>query len=326
MKIQEAYQLLEVDENISDEDLKRKYKEAAKKYHPDICDDKEKFKSINEAHQLIKDHRENPHKYAPQQDFFSGFNITDFFGGGNRHQKPPISASHIQIHLSLSFHEAIKGVEKEITYHRNSKCEPCDGNGSKHLSNGCPECDGFGRTAQRRANFIIQGACSKCQGKNVKEENCIACQGKRVKSEERKGNVQIPPGAKNNDILRMQGEGHYVGKVFMGQDGATDVHLILQVSPFKDFSLQENDVHSSLDISLLQALTGFETEVETVYQTQSVSIPAQSKHLDQIKIPHQGVGGQGFHIVNLRLQYPDNLDALINHLQKESHVSDPVQQ
>lgn len=320
LNIKEAYQVLEVPDNISDDDLKKKYKELAKIHHPDVSKDQDKFKKINEAYQLITDYRTNPDKYEPKIQPGNGFwgNVVDFgdifFGGSDffrntqeRHQ----TQKPVNLKINLSFHEAVLGCSKEIKYKRNLKCSACQGVGHKSISNGCDKCDGFGRSTNRNGGVIFQLQCPKCMGKGVKKNKCEKCNGKCSIEEDRSGNINIPAGSKDKDILRLIAEGNFSGQAIFG-DAYTDVHIELSVESYKDLTLIGKDVHSNITISLLEALEGVTKEVETIYGNKEIKINSRSKHLDQIKIPRCGVQGtSGFHIVTINIEYPDDISNLI---------------
>lgn len=325
MKIEEAYKILEVSGDISDEELKKIYKDLARKYHPDrFKDDPNKFKVINEAYQLIVDYRANPEKYEPKMQPGAGFwgnisNIGDiFFGGGFTHHDEDdvrVPHQHIKLNLTISFHQSILGCQKEIQYQRAIKCSLCQGIGHKKTGNGCDKCDGFGRVTTNNRGMIFQSGCAKCHGQGVKKNKCDKCNGQKTLNEERVGNINIPAGSKNAETLRLIGEGNFAGRHMLGE-AYTDVYVELKVEPYKNLSIQDQNVCSELTLSLLDALTGTTKEIETVYGNREIIIPGKSKHTDQIKIPQCGVkGSTGSHIVKLNIEYPEDVTKLIGVLQ-----------
>jgi len=324
MDIKEAYSILGVDESISDEELKKKYKELAYKYHPDRNkDEPDKLKSINEAHQLIQNYKKHPEQYQQAAGFHNAgfwgnfqdigdvfFNATDFFN-----KRPQIS--NINLSVDISFHEAVLGCSKEISYNRNIKCNSCKGAGHIKTGNGCTNCDGFGRTISSGNGMIIQSSCNKCFGRGVKQNKCNTCNSKGHIEEKRTGNINIASGTKNGEILRLISQGNFAGSGMLG-DTYSDVFITVNVAPYQDMSLKDKDVHSTISISLLEALKGVDMEIETVYGKRDITIPPKSKHCDQIKIGGCGVkNSNGYHIVNLNLKYPEDTDAIIKLLSNE---------
>lgn len=326
MTPQEAYKVLDVSAEISDDDLKKKYKELCFKYHPDkYKEDPNKFKVINEAYQLVTDYRANPSKYEPQKSGFWG-NVSDIapdffvnFGFENEWSKPRTAPTHVRLSLNISFHESIKGCNKEITYSRIIKCNTCDGIGIKKTGNGCDSCDGFGRSTTNNRGVIFQSTCAKCSGKNVKQSKCDKCNGKRHFEETRTGTIAVPAGTANGDVLRLVGEGNFVQKSFFG-DTYTDVFVTVNVAAHPTMQLKDADVFSILKISLLEALEGVSKEIETVYGVKTVTVKPGSRHSDQIKIPHCGVSNRnGMHIVQLDVDYPEDISKLIGVLKDGIH-------
>ena len=325
MTPQAAYKVLEVSADISDEDLKKKYKELCFKYHPDkYKEDPNKFKVINEAYQLITDYRQNPAKYEPQKPGFWA-NMPDispdFFVnlGFENEWAQPKTISHIKLSIDVSFHDAVKGCTREITYTRTLKCPTCDGIGFKKTSNGCDSCDGFGRVTINNNGMIFQSSCQKCSGKNVKQTKCDKCNGKRHLEETRTGAISVPAGSKHGDVLRLMGEGNFAQKSFFG-DTYTDVFVSVNVAAHDSMQLKGTDVYSSMKLSLLEALEGVTKEVETVYGMKEITVKPGSRHSDQIKIPGCGVKSRnGMHVVELDVHYPEDLSKLIGVLKDGIH-------
>jgi molecular chaperone DnaJ len=328
MDITEAYSILGVDKSISDEDLKKRYKQMAKDHHPDIHpEDAEKFKQINAAHQLIQDHRQNPEKYAPRSPFggggFGGFsvNLNDLFGGlNNEPQQKQINLPPIVFNIDISFQESILGISKELKYTRCIKCDTCNGTGSEAISNGCTSCNGFGKITRRSGNTVFTSACSKCQGKGVKKKDCIACIGKAIKDTDVSGSVNIPPGTKNNDILRLQGAGHYTGNSIFG-DAYGHVSINVKVIPEDNMLLVGTDVVSTLKLSMADALVGCKREIKTVLGMKEIEVIPMSRNNDEVEIKGCGVANtNGTHRVVLDVAYPDNTDELIEFLLSERSI------
>jgi molecular chaperone DnaJ len=325
----QAFKILEVPESISNEDLKKHYKTLARKYHPDVFkENPNKFKEINEAYQLVEDFRKNPEKYqpkmqVPQQGFWNNvvdlgdilFN-NDFF---RNEEEPPLRAPPINITIDLTFQEAVKGCTKEVSYTRSVKCKPCNGAGSKRVGNGCKHCDGFGRITQQNNGMVFQAQCRKCQGNQVNATKCEACDGKRVINDKRTGNVNVPAGVSNGHILRLHGQGHFIGKSFM-QDTYSDANLHVKVEPYKGLSIKQHDVCSEITIPLLEALEGKTLEIETAYGNKEITIQPKTRHSDQIKIPECGVfGTPGMHVLTINVEYPSDISNVIGVLKDAVH-------
>jgi molecular chaperone DnaJ len=311
MNLKEAYSILELAEGTSPEEAKKKYRELTKKHHPDVNKDpgaEDKFKKINEAYQCVQNGKGNDRE--PPPSYGSGFNP---FRQGTQN----IVLENIEVNLTISFKESILGCKKDIVYTRQSKCLPCEGSGHIRLNNGCQKCGGKGRiTIQQRGSIFIS-TCPSCGGRNG-TENCKACSGSGSIHADASVNVSIPGGIFNGQILRLQGMGNFAG-TFMGlSDQYTDTYCHINVTPEAGLSLEGQDVVVSISISLLDALRGCQRSIKTIDGNQSIDIKPQSRNREEVIIPHKGVGGVGNQRVILDVQYPTNVDKLVNILINEA--------
>lgn len=324
MDIKKAYNVIGLDQSSSEDDLKNKYKELAKKYHPDIYkEDPEKFKQINEAYQFIQEYRTNPgkHERVANNVRYSNFgiDINDILSGFRNHtQRVDYERQPPTINIDISFNQSITGTEKDIIYNRFIKCTKCGGEGHINLGNGCQSCDGFGRTVTQGNGVVFSRVCTKCFGRNVKKDDCVACDTEGVVKSEIKGSVHVPPGVSDKSKLRLQGSGHFAGASVFG-DAYGDVIINVHVPKHASMSLSGQNVISTLKISLADALTGTTRTVETVHGDKEVLIKKLSKNKDEININGCGVSNTtGTHKVILDVEYPENTEELLNFLRKNN--------
>lgn len=321
MNISEAYSILGVSEDISDEELKKIHRKLSFEFHPDkYKEDPNKLKTINEAHQLILDHRQNPAKYAPQQAQGFGFvDIGDIFSsfmgrtGANpqhRSQQPPSTS------INISFRESVLGCQKTITYKRNSKCSECNGKGLEFLSNGCKECDGFGKKTTNRPGMTFQTQCNKCHGTNVKNKKCQVCNVKGYVEGEVSCSITVPAGVPNGVNMELPHAGHFQGNNGIFGDTYTSVNIKVNVEPIAGLELVGQDVVSKLNIPLVEALTGKKALVETIDGVKEISIPPLVQNRDEIDISGMGVAGKGKQRVVINVEYPKDVSKLIDSLKE----------
>ena len=174
-KKKDFYEVLGISRNASDDEIKKAYRQLAKKYHPDVnpgdTESEQKFKEASEAYGVLsdKDKKDKYDRYGhagidpsygaggPGASGFGGFDDIDlgsifegFFGGGfggtsrrNTMQK----GESIRVNLTLSFEEAVFGCEKNITVNRIERCESCSGTGAQKgtTAERCPACNGTGQ-------------------------------------------------------------------------------------------------------------------------------------------------------------------------------------
>lgn len=307
MNLQEAYSILDLPQSASPEEAKKKYREFTKKYHPDInkeTDANDKFKIINEAYQCVVNgkgtDKENPSSYNPFQGGFQN-------PFGNSKQKV---AENIKLYTTISFRESILGCNRDLHFTRNGKCTSCNGQGNIQLNNGCDKCGGHGQVISKQGNMIFTRTCDKCGGQSSSIP-CTICLSKGCVENTISINVNIPGGVIDGNILRLNGFGNYVGS-FMNMEQYTEAQLYLSVVPEEGLSLDSNDVVSNLDITLLDALQGSQKTVKTILGDKDIFIPALSKNKDEIKIPNLGVNKIGYHRVIIKINYPDNIEDIIN--------------
>jgi molecular chaperone DnaJ len=329
------YEVLGVDRNATDEEIRRAFRKLAFKYHPDHNhDDKtgEKFKEVNEAYEVLSD----PDKRAAYDRFghggaeglfgrgFEGFDFGGFgdifdafFGGAaTAARQAPQRGADLSYGITITFEEAALGCKKEITISRTENCSLCHGIGSKPGSqpSRCPNCNGTGQV--RRVHQSLFGrfahttTCPQCQGEGrIITEPCPQCRG--TGREKRKPNISlnIPAGVDNGSQIRLRGEGE------AGRRGGSpgDLYITLSVTEHEFFSRDNDDILYELPINFAQAALGTEIEVPTLNGKTRLKIPAGSQtgqvfRLRGQGIPHLHRNGRGDHLVTLFVVTPDSLN------------------
>lgn len=322
MNLSEAYKVLNVSEDVPPEQLKKKYKELTLKYHPDVNkspDAESEFKKINEAYSLIQDYRENPNKYSQPNDF-NPSDFFDFFNQGfnpfqSRQPKKRGTSAPININEHISFKESVLGAEKKIEFKRRVDCEHCSGIGRGFNKAACHSCQGRGVMVAQRGNFVYQTPCRNCNGK-PSYIPCKPCNSQGLVDIETSLNVKIPAGVPNEGVLRLSNIGHFYAEDMMGNSRYGDVLLKISVEHDPDLSISGNNVHYTLNLSLLESLTGTKKKIRTIDDEREVEIPPSSRNLETITIPKMGVARAGDQVVILNVQYPEDKQKLIKYLRK----------
>ena len=331
------YKVLGVSKDASSEDLKKAYKNLAKKHHPDLNKESgsgEKFKEINEAYSVLSDDqkRSNYDRFGESGEQFSGFNqgtsgrgfnedifsdiFEEFFHGasGFSGQKRDMSGSDLKYELEITFEEAFFGVKKKIHVNKLSKCEKCEGTGSEDDNyETCSTCNGTGMfKKQYRTPFgvISQSAtCSACYGEGSQiKKKCKECNGKGRLKQQKEITVAIPPGIDDGNTLRLTGEGE------SGERGARsgNLYVTVFVDKSKVFERDGNNLLLDMPISFSQAALGDEIEVPTMEGKVNMKVPAgtQSHTIFRLKgkgIPFLDGYGQGDELVRLIIATPTSL-------------------
>jgi molecular chaperone DnaJ len=330
------YDVLGLDRNASDEEIRKAFRRLAFQYHPDRNREdgaSEKFKEINEAYEVLSD----PNKRAKYDRFgfagggdffgggFEGFDFgglgdifETFFGGSTgTARRGPRTGGEVSINLSITFEEAALGTEKEIEIQRIEDCSICHGTGAKEgtAPKTCPNCQGSGQVYQVQRsvfgsfrNVII---CSQCRGEGkIITDPCSNCRGTGREKFKRKIEVKIPAGVDNGLGVRLRGEGD------TGERGGRpgDLFVTLQVQPHKFFRREGNKIIYDLKANFAQAALGYEVMVPTLYGEEKLKIPAGSQSGEIFRLKNKGVanlnrGGRGDQLVNFRLITPDKLSS-----------------
>jgi len=307
MNLKEAYKILEIPQTATPEEAKKKYRELAKEFHPDVNKDagaEAKFKKINEAYQVVSSgkgtDREDLHWQSPTRQR-NPFGVQQIF-----------NAQPITTKVSISFAESVLGCEKEIKFTRNSKCPSCDGSGENTLNNGCVPCGGRGQVVTQRGGMIFIQSCPKCNGQ-VQKADCATCKTRGVVEAEAAARVTIQGGILDNQTLSLRGLGHYIGS-FGPMSQHSDVHLRVKVAPEPGLSIEGTHVICTLELTLQEALQGCKKIVNTIKGYQDINIPVKSRNKDEVVIPHLGVNKIGNQRVILDVRYPEDVSQIIETL------------
>ena len=329
------YEVLGIDRNATDEDIKRAFRKLAFQHHPDRNKDDgatEKFKEINEAYEVLS----SPDKRATYDRFghvstgsgmgqgFEGFGFNGFgdifdafFGGMNATtaRQEPRQGNSLQTSVTLTLEEAAFGCDKEIKLNRVENCSMCHGIGCKPGTRPakCPTCNGSGQVRRVQQSFfgrfINVAPCDKCRGEGqIITEPCPQCRGSGREKFARTLTITIPAGVDNGSQLRLGGEGD--AGVRGGSPG--DLYLNISVMPHKLFTREGDDILYELPINFAQAALGDEVEVPTLDGKAKIKIPSgtQTGKLFRLKekgIAHLRGSGRGDEIVRLNLVTPEKL-------------------
>lgn len=322
MKKKEAYEALGLNEKASNEEVKKAFKQKAKQFHPDINKDpgaEQNFKKANEAYQAIENNKfeDNQFSGSPFSNGF-GVNFSDFgfgledilgFGHGRKNKSTNFIIKDINLSETLTFKESVLGCKKELKYKCDVMCDKCNGEGESIIDNGCKSCGGMGRTTTQQGNAFFTQTCRACRGK-IKTEQCDQCKSTGKTNSERTISVSIKPGITNDAILRLTGIGNFISPNI----GNSNVLLTIKVIEDENLKLDGNDVITNITITLLEAIQGCKKEVFTIDGKKDINILALSKNKDEIILSSLGVDRKGKERVILNVEYPKNIDKLIETL------------
>ena len=317
------YEVLGVQKSATAEEIKKAYRKAAMKYHPDRNPgDKEaeaKFKEVGEAYEVLSDdakrQRYDQFGFAgvdpsyggggngPYGAGFSGFGdfgdfgdiFGEFFGGGRssrgRQQNAPRRGENIMSHLELTFEEAAFGCEKEVAAQRIENCAVCDGSGSSDgVIETCSQCGGRGqvRSVQNFMGMQMQSTttCPACSGRGKIVKNpCTTCKGKGKVRKTNRVKVKIPAGVDAGQSVRVRGEGS------VGTNGGVNGDLLVEIYIKRHaiFTREDFDVLCEVPITFTQAALGAEIEVPTIDGKVKYEIPEGTQTGKEFVLRDKGI-------------------------------------
>ncbi|MDK2822668.1 MAG: molecular chaperone DnaJ [Clostridia bacterium] len=336
MAKRDYYEVLGINKDASETDIKKAYRKLARQYHPDVNPgDKEaevKFKEVKEAYEVLSD----PEKRARYDQFghsgvdpngFGGFGTQDFggfgdifdmfFGGGfgGQTRRGPRKGADLRYDLTIEFEEAAFGTEKTITIPRWETCSQCEGSGARKGTRPetCPKCKGTGQVAHTQrtplGHFQTIRTCPECEGEGKVIKNpCPECKGKGKVRNNKKVQIKIPAGVDTGSRLRMAGEGE-AGELG-GPPG--DLYIFITVKPHKYFIRHDDDIYYELPITFVQAALGAEIEIPTLEGKVKFKIPEGVQTDTIFRLKGKGIRnvqgyGKGDQHVKVKVVTPRNL-------------------
>lgn len=336
------YEVLGVEKNAAEAEIKRAYRKLAAKYHPDVnheADAEERFKEINEAYEVLSDadkkSRYDQFGFAgvdpnfnaaggnPFGGGFGGFGgfgdlgdiFGDFFGGRTRTANAPRKGENVVVQVDLNFEEAAFGSKTEVSVGRVEACDRCGGSGaaSGTQAETCDRCGGSGQV-QVTQNFMgmtmqSTSACPKCGGKGrIIRTPCARCKGKGKIRRTQKIQVDIPAGIDDGQTVRVRDQGS------AGSNGGPngDLLVAVRIRPHPLFNRDGANVLCEMPITFTQAACGAEIEVPTLDGKVRYSIPEGTQtgatfRLRGKGIPYVGYKNRGDQYVTVVVETPTQL-------------------
>jgi molecular chaperone DnaJ len=322
-KKRDYYEVLGVNKDASDEDIKKAYRKLAMKHHPDRNPDRkdaeERFKEAKEAYEMLSE----PEKRRAYDAYghagvnaqmggmgagpegFGGFAeafgdiFSDIFGGQGRGRASVFRGADLRYNLEVSLEQAARGTETKIRIPTMETCETCKGSGAKPGTQPktCETCKGSGTVRLSQGFFSIQQTCPTCHGTGkMVTDPCAACRGAgRIKKHKTLA-VKIPAGVDEGDRIRLSGEGE------AGVNGgpAGDLYVVIHLKAHSVFQRDGDDLHCEMPISFTQAALGGEIEIPTLEGSAKIKVPPETQSGQVFRLRAKGIKG-------VRSSYPGDL-------------------
>ena len=318
------YEVLGVNKNATNDEIKKAFRKAAKQYHPDLNKDDptaaEKFKECNEAYSVLSDADKRRKydqfgfagvdpSYAAGQgggyggggfgfdgdidlgDIFSSF-FGGGFGGGSRNPNAPQRGRDIQTTINISFEEAAKGCKKSVEVSKVEDCSQCHGTGAAEGTSPktCSQCGGSGYiTVQQGSGFFQVNTtrpCPSCNGSGkIIEKPCSKCGGRGKVRKKSKIDITIPAGIDNGQVVTARG----LGDAGLNGGPAGDLRVGVSVSAHKDFVRDGYDIHYEKHISIVEACLGVKVRIPTLDGDVEYHVPAGTQPNEVFRLKGKGI-------------------------------------
>lgn len=338
------YEILGIDRNASEEEIKRAYRQLAKKYHPDMNksnpkEAEERFKELSEAYEVLidRDKRATYDRFGHSgveesfggrgfqwQDFTHVSDLEDIFGTdfesifgsffGEGRRRRPTRGRDLRTYIELSLQEIATGTEKKVELPLVRTCEPCKGTGSRTRNvRTCDACRGSGEVKHVQSrlgwSFVTTVTCSQCRGTGQIVENpCYECGGKGIVEKMEIISVKIPPGTESGTRLRIPGRGEPGGRGL----SSGDLYIVVDVKQDEVFQRFGNDVMCEVAIPFTVAALGGSIEVPTLYGKAKLKVPEGTQPGTIFRLKGEGLPDveteeRGNQNVKITVKVPTNL-------------------
>lgn len=334
MAKRDYYEVLGVQRDAPDSEIKKAFRSLARELHPDVSEEpdaQERFREVAEAYEVLSDgdsrsrydrfgHEGMSGQQFHTEQFMDGSFLNDLlsslfggagggFGGFGQAGSEPGADARVAVELTLA--EAAVGKDIEVPVELVVPCGECDGSGAAPGSTviTCADCDGAGQLRQvvrtPLGQMVRQQPCNRCRGRGrIPEKACPHCRGRGRLAEHRTVEVAIPAGIDDGQSLRVTGGGH------AGELGAPsgDLYVRLSVKADRRFQRDELDLIAQLDLTLAEAVLGVTKEIETLEGPEPLEVEAGVQPGAVISLRGRGMpslrgGGRGSlrYVVNVQV-------------------------
>jgi molecular chaperone DnaJ len=337
MTKKDYYEILNVTQTSSEEEIKKSYRTIAMQCHPDKNPGnkkaEEQFKEAAEAYEVLSDRqkREIYDQYGHEglnntgfrgfsgfDDIFSHFSniFEDAFGysnarGRGQSRSAASAGADLRYDLKISFLDAAFGINTTIDLEKSATCHKCQGTGAAPGSSPetCRTCKGRGQVIQSSGFFTISSTCPHCNGYGkVISKPCENCRGAGKELVSKTVQLKIPAGVETGSRLRLRGEGE------AGDRGGPhgDLYVFLHVEEHDIFTRSGNDILCRVPISFVHAALGGTIEVPALQGTEKVKIPRGTQNGKTFRLKGKGIAhirgyGRGDQIIEIFVQIPTEL-------------------
>ena len=319
----DLYEVLGINRDASDDEIKKAYRRLAMKHHPDRNPDnpkaEEHFKEAKYAYEILSDGQKraayDQYGHAgvdPQAGMGGGGRggegmggfadafgdiFGDIFGGGRGGgggRSNVYRGADLRYNMEITLEEAARGTEKTIRIPTAEECDSCHGSGAKKGTEPkvCPTCGGAGQVRMQQGFFSIQQTCSRCHGSGrIIPNPCPDCGGAGRVKKHKTLEVKIPAGI--DEGMRLRHSGHGEPGVNGGPSG--DLYVEIHIKPHTVFQRDNDDLHCEMPISFTVAALGGEINIPTLDGIANLKIPAETQSGKVFRLRGKGIKGVRSH-------------------------------
>lgn len=317
MNKKDYYEVLGLEKNASDAEIKSAFRKLAKKYHPDVSKEEnasEKFKEVQEAYAVLSDptkrkqydqfgHAAFTNNQGGFSSSFDGFDFGDMsdifddilggMGFGSRRRSSSSNratrGNDILYKMTIDFEEAVFGCKKDIKIDVVGVCDSCHGEGGFNKKT-CSECRGSGTVTREQhtilGSFLTKTTCPYCNGTgNTFEKKCSECRGTGKVKENKKITVTVPEGIDTDNRLRLASKGEE------GTNGGDngDLYIEFTVRDHDYYKRVDDDIYLDVPLTITEAVLGCKKEIPTLYGNVFLTIPEGTQNGDKLRLKGKGV-------------------------------------
>ena len=317
MAKRDYYEVLGVNRDAAEEDLKKAYRRLAMKWHPDRNPEnpkaEEHFKEAKQAYEILSDSGKRAaydqfgHAGVEPQagmgggagagagfgDIFGDI-FGEIFGGGRGGRSTVFRGADLRYNLEITLEQAAHGFETKIRIPAMTACDTCKGSGARPGSQPqtCPACHGAGQVRISQGPFSIAQTCPRCHGSgSIIPNPCAACGGSGRTKVQKTLAVRIPAGVDEGDRVRLSGEGE--PGVNGGPPG--DLYVQVHIKQHAVFQRDHDDLHCEMPISFATAALGGEIAIPTLDSSAKIRIPVETQSGKTFRLRGKGIKGVRSH-------------------------------
>jgi molecular chaperone DnaJ len=315
MAKRDFYEVLGINRDASDEDIKKAYRKLAMKWHPDRNPDnpkaEDRFKEAKEAYEILSD---APKRSAYDQFGHAGVDPSaaagagagagvgggfgdifgdifgEIFGGGRGGRSNVFRGADLRYNLEITLEQAAHGFETKIRIPTLAACDTCHGSGAKPGTQPqtCTTCRGAGQVRVSQGPFSIAQTCPRCHGSGkMVAHPCTACGGAGRVKHQKTLSVRIPVGIDEGDRVRLTGEGE--AGVNGGPPG--DLYVQAHIKAHTVFQRDHDDLHCEMPVSFAAAALGGDIEIPTLDGSARIKVPAETQSGKTFRLRGKGIKG-----------------------------------